>query len=372
MNDPTIVKIIAWISIFIALLLSFFLLTVKTKHQLSNRLLVSFIIFCSIDIVGLFIIQYHVVYLFSKTFTFLIFPSFFLYVGSICRINFKLSLNSLLHTIPFIIYNLVLISYYVIASYSANHFIIEFLNKLIWIFDVILLKLQALFYIIAIVYTLRKHRKIYLENYTEGDITIYKLLSQITIIFVITFPITVAKGLVSFTTFYDSFKWLNIALIVLALFMFCWFILKALYNPNLFRSVDFNIQTTNQITQKSKVIIENTADQNIIIEQLQQYMKEHEPYLNSTLTLKELSSQLDMPSHKLSVIINKHIGQHFFDFVNQYRIAKAKVYLQDFANNKLTIQQVFYDVGFNTKSSFNTAFKKHTGLTPTEFKNKFL
>ena len=47
-------------------------------------------------------------------------------------------------------------------------------------------------------------------------------------------------------------------------------------------------------------------------------------------------------------------------------------YLHDFANNKLTIQEVFYDVGFNSKSSFNTAFKKSTGLTPTEFKNKFL
>lgn len=367
-----VVKILAWISIFVALLLSFFLLTVKTKHQLSNRLLVCFIVFCSIDIVGLFLIHHQVVYLFSKTFTFLIFPSFFLYVQSICRINFKLSLNNLLHTIPFITYNLVLISYYVITFYSANYSIIGFLNKLIWVFGAILLKLQALFYIIAIIYTLRKHKKIYLENYTEGNIAIYKLLSQITIIFVITFPITVAKELVTLTNIYDSFKWFSIALIILALAMFCWFILRALYNSELFRSVDFNIQTADQITQESKVKIENTASRNIIIEQLQQYMKEQEPYLNPTLTLKDLSSQLDIPSHKLSVIINKHIGQHFFDFINQYRIDKAKTYLQDFANNKLTIQQVFYDVGFNSKSSFNTAFKKHTGLTPTEFKNKFL
>lgn len=367
-----IVKILAWISIFVALLLSFFLLTVKTKHQLSNRLLVSFIMFCSIDIIGLFILNYQAVYLFSKTFTFLIFPSFFLYVQSICRINFKLSLNNLLHTIPFIIYNLVLISYYVITIYFANYSIIDFLNKLIWVCGAILLKLQALFYIIAIIYTLRKHKKIYLENYTEGNIAIYKLLSQITIIFAITFPITVAKELVWSTSVYDNFRWLSIALIILALAMFCLFILKALYNSELFRSVDFNIQTANQTTKESKVKIENIADQNIIIEQLQQYMKEQEPYLNPTLTLKDLSSQLDMPSHKLSIIINKHIGQRFFDFVNQYRIAKAKEYLQDFENNKLTIQQVFYDVGFNSKSSFNTAFKKHTGLTPTEFKKKFL
>lgn len=371
MDAPNIAKIIALITIFITLLLSFFLLTVKTKHQLSNRLLASFTILCSIDILGLFINQYQILFLCSKTFTLLIFPVFFLYVVSICRINFKLSFNSLLHAIPFIVYNLILILYFVTTSYASNDFIIETLKELTWIFNAALLKLQALLYIIATIYALRKHKKIYLDNYTGGDISVYKLLTQITFIFIITFPITVAKEIVPFTNFYDSLKWLNIALITLALLMLCWFILKALYNPELFRSVDFKIQTKNKITPKSNVIVESESDQKIIIEQLQQYMEEREPYLNPTLTLQELSSLLDMPSHKLSLIINKHIGLHFFDFVNQYRIAKAKNYLKDFSTNKMTIQQIFYDVGFNSKSSFNTAFKKHTGLTPTEFKNKF-
>lgn len=311
MDNTNIVKIMALFTIFIALLLSLFLLTVKTKHKLPNRLLVSFIMFCSIDIIGLFINQYSNIYLFSKTFTFLIFPAFFLYVVSISSLNFKLSTSSLLHAIPFIAYNLI-VGFYLLASfYSAYDFIIEPLNKLIWIFNAILLKLQALFYIIAAIYILRKHQKIYLENYTGGDISIYKLLYQITIIFVITFPITAAKDIVAFTYFYDSFMWFHLALIAIALFMFCWFILQALYKPQLFRSVDFKIQTTNKIIQNGNAEIENTVGQNIIIEQLRQYMTEQKPYLNPTITLQELSSQLDMPSHKLSLIINKHIGQHF-------------------------------------------------------------
>lgn len=372
MVELNIVKIIALITIFISSLLLFFLLTVKTKSKLSNLLLAGFIVFCSIDIIGLFINQHICFYLFSKTFTFLIFPTLFLYVLSICRIDFKLTFKSLLHTIPFIVYLLILIFYFLTKTYYESNLIIEAFNKLIWAFNAILLKLQALLYIIITIYILRKHKKIYLENYTGGNIAIYKLLSQIILIFVITFPVTLAKEILSFTVFHDTLKWLNLVLITLALFMLCFFILKALFNPKLFRSVDFKIQTTDKITQNSKHEIEDTNERNTVIEQLRQYMIEQEPYLNPALTLQELSSQLNIPSRKLTLIINKHLGQHFFDFVNQYRIAKAKEYLQDFANNKLTIQQVFYDVGFISKSSFNTAFKKHTGITPTEFKNKFL
>jgi len=372
MVELNIIKIIALITIFISFLLSFFLLTVKTKNKLSNLLLAGFIIFCSIDIIGLFIGHHPKFYLFSKTFTFLIFPALFLYVLSICSIDFKLTLKSWLHAIPFILYQLILVAYFLFGTYDEPNLIIEIINKLIWTFNVILLKLQALLYIIATIYILRKHEKIYLENYTGGDIDIYKLLSQIILIFAISFPVTLAKEIVAFTGLYDTLKWINVVLVTLALFMLCFFILKALFNPKLFRSVDFKIQTADKITQNNNHEIEDSIERNKAIEQLQQYMIEQEPFLDAALTLQELSSQLNIPSRKLTLIINKHLGQHFFDFVNHYRIEKAKEYLHDFANNKLTIQQVFYDVGFNSKSSFNTAFKKSTGLTPTEFKNKFL
>ena len=104
--------------------------------------------------------------------------------------------------------------------------------------------------------------------------------------------------------------------------------------------------------------------------QLKTFMSDQEPFLNPSLTLHDVSMQLKVSSRELSHLINKEIGQHFFDFVNEYRIRKAIDLLKDFSNNKLTIQQVFYDVGFNSKSSFNTAFKKYTRMTPTEFKKK--
>ena len=72
----------------------------------------------------------------------------------------------------------------------------------------------------------------------------------------------------------------------------------------------------------------------------------------------------------LSVLINQDLNQHFFDFVNEYRIKKAMSILGDTTKYHLTVLKILYDVGFNSKSSFNTAFKKHTGTTPTQYRIK--
>ena len=72
----------------------------------------------------------------------------------------------------------------------------------------------------------------------------------------------------------------------------------------------------------------------------------------------------------LSQIINEYFEQNFQDYINKQRIEESKKYLLDKVKRK-TVLEILYEVGFNTKSSFNIAFKKTTGLTPTEFKKKY-
>ncbi|MNR66287.1 DNA-binding transcriptional activator FeaR [compost metagenome] len=62
------------------------------------------------------------------------------------------------------------------------------------------------------------------------------------------------------------------------------------------------------------------------------------------------------------------MDKHFFDFVNEYRIEKAKEILKDPLQKELTILEILYKVGFNSKSSFSSSFKKYTGKTPTDFR----
>lgn len=68
------------------------------------------------------------------------------------------------------------------------------------------------------------------------------------------------------------------------------------------------------------------------------------------------------------VLINHQLDQHFYDFVNTYRIENAMGILKDSSKSKVTALEILYEVGFNSKSSFNTAFKKHTGNTPTSLR----
>lgn len=66
--------------------------------------------------------------------------------------------------------------------------------------------------------------------------------------------------------------------------------------------------------------------------------------------------------------IDHIMGLHLFDFVNEYRINYAKELLLDQKRQDLTVLEILYDAGFNSKSSFNTEFKKRTGVTPTEYR----
>ena len=106
--------------------------------------------------------------------------------------------------------------------------------------------------------------------------------------------------------------------------------------------------------------------------ELLKLMENEKPYLNPSLTIGDLSKDMDMNVRELSLLINHDLNTHFFDFVNNYRIEKAKKMLQDPICKELTILEILYDVGFNSKSSFHTAFKKHSKQTPTEFRKSAL
>jgi AraC-like DNA-binding protein len=94
------------------------------------------------------------------------------------------------------------------------------------------------------------------------------------------------------------------------------------------------------------------------------------PYLDSELNLIKLAELLQMTPHQLSYIINNGFNENFFQYVNGYRVEKAKELLVEDEMNKLSILGIAFESGFNSKTSFNTTFKKFTGQTPSEFKTR--
>lgn len=105
------------------------------------------------------------------------------------------------------------------------------------------------------------------------------------------------------------------------------------------------------------------------LNRLMQCMKEEEPFTDGELTLQKLAEGLSIPPHHLSQVINERLGQTFSDFINSYRIEEAKRRLLNPAYKHLSLLGIAVDVGFNSKSSFNSVFKKHTNMTPSEFRN---
>ncbi|WP_420603348.1 helix-turn-helix domain-containing protein [Flagellimonas sp.] len=99
------------------------------------------------------------------------------------------------------------------------------------------------------------------------------------------------------------------------------------------------------------------------------FIKE-EIFLDNSISLESIAERLNIPPRKLSQCINENEQKNFSDFVNGYRIEKAKAMLSDPKYAQEKIIAIAYDCGFGNVTSFNLAFKAKTQLTPSQFRNK--
>jgi len=104
------------------------------------------------------------------------------------------------------------------------------------------------------------------------------------------------------------------------------------------------------------------------LQKLKSLMCEAKIFTDSELKLSLLAEQLGLPSHQVSKLINEKFGKSFNDFVNEYRVQEFISRINNDEYKSYTIYGIALDVGFNSKSSFNTAFKKITGKTPSDYK----
>ena len=100
--------------------------------------------------------------------------------------------------------------------------------------------------------------------------------------------------------------------------------------------------------------------------ELQEYFENDKPYLEARLSLHDVAGQLNVSVNHLSQVINEEIGSSFFYFVNSFRVEEFKYRLSK-NSDRYTFLGIAFECGFNSKSSFNEVFKKHTGVTPSQF-----
>lgn len=101
--------------------------------------------------------------------------------------------------------------------------------------------------------------------------------------------------------------------------------------------------------------------------QIINYMNVDSPYTDSDFKLNDMASRLGLSSHMVSQVINEYLSQNFFEFINSYRINLAKEKMKAVNWKTNTILGIAFDVGYNSKSAFNRAFKRIENRTPSDY-----
>lgn len=146
---------------------------------------------------------------------------------------------------------------------------------------------------------------------------------------------------------------------------------QGLKNPHSFQQIsesDIAISKSSETKSALAAIDKNKLQE--LASKLEEYMKQDQPYLNPELNINTLAGTLNVPEKTISQTINHIIGSNFSDYINSYRIEDARIKLEQDSEKSISIKEVMYDVGFNSRSVFNSAFKKKTGLTPSEYQKR--
>jgi TolB-like protein/AraC-like DNA-binding protein/Tfp pilus assembly protein PilF len=117
---------------------------------------------------------------------------------------------------------------------------------------------------------------------------------------------------------------------------------------------------------KKKALL-NEATVKAFKDKLTYFIEKKELFLNPDLSLRSLAEELDIHPNQLSWILNESIGKNFNAYINHYRIKEFKRLAKDPSKSHITVIGLAYESGFNSKTVFNTYFKKETGLTPRQF-----
>lgn len=147
---------------------------------------------------------------------------------------------------------------------------------------------------------------------------------------------------------------------------------RQLYQPQLFQidSESSNLSAiTTEIRKYSKSEI--APDQlRAWANQLEQIMQTQQRYRQAQLSSKDLADELAISVHQLSQVLNQCLGVSFYDYLNRYRVEAVQRDLNDARRDYLTILALAFEAGFDSKATFNQAFRKHTGLTPSQYRKQ--
>lgn len=328
------------------------------------------------DIAGV-TLQYPIFIAITYPLLFCMGPFYYIYCRYLLDKNYSTTFKSALHFLPSLIALLMMLPFYsmapeakvsLITGVSKNGIINIPNEQLIFMGAHVV---QSVVYIFA-AYKFIGKKEEELKNFSSDVFGLKKLewLNAFSLYFSIYFLLYFV--LVVLLTFIHSFQiQLDYILLLITSLSIYAIGYSAISTPEIFKAVpDFDLQSFELNKQIPVSEPRNANKFPELKEKLLQYMDSNKPYLKSDLKISELADSLTVPYYHLSQLINDEFFVNFYDFINKYRVEEAKKLLIEDTNN-YKILAIAYEVGFNSKATFNRVFKKFTDLTPSEFKEKF-
>jgi AraC-like DNA-binding protein len=369
-----IANIIAIITVSQLILFALFLIGGKRDHGLDKTVLALFLLANGFFILNFLAFEYsgdiipYTVNLFfiGGTFGFLFGPLLYLYTKAVNSRDFKLTEIDILHFVPFLVAFILTLVRFQFQNYETK---IELLHTGLYgatgsVIYLSLMHITILVYLLKTFLLVKQKNQSLKGYYSSLEKINYDWLKLVVSAFFIMWIVDIInwitgslgilslsfQELLSFISLFINFLFANLL------------ILKSLRLPETEPVAEIHKY------EKSPLTLQTKSD---ILARLEKLMLQEKLFLNSSLNLGEVARKLSVVPRYLSQVINELKKQNFYDYVNGYRIEEAKKILSDPAHDSEKILSVLYDCGFNSKSVFNTVFKKYTGITPSEYRRKY-
>jgi len=375
----TVTYILFILILFQLLFLSLFLFIQKQKNT-GNTILGFFFLCICFNLLDVFFLDTGLYFIYPKLagwgscLPLLFGPLLYFYTKAVVDKSFRLTVNTFWHFLPFIIFFAGTEVYYLSRSRDMQEGILHNLYNhhvpgAVSIVTTVIF-IQFILYAVFSLRLVSSYKRSAQQLFSNPKSTDVSWLYSTLIFFILIMVITALNGLLAQTS-WAKYYLFAFNLVILAVLIFVIQVLmRALRQSYFFFFDEQRISARRINTNKTGVSEAEKQEKEKIIQAVLRFMQSDKPYLEPELSLDQLAARLSLKPRVLSQAINDIRQQNFFDFINRYRVEEASRLLINPADKKITVLEVLYQAGFNSKSSFNTLFKRYTGLTPTEFRQK--
>ena len=366
---------------FLAFFLSVAIYIIKVDDNRANRWISLYCLLTSIFLMRgyLLISGYYVtvplITLLIDNIRYLMGPCVLFYFKTVIDPQFQLKRSDILHILPMMINILIMIHIYVLPTIDLNDYIKNWFTLSVldqrYLVDSIS---RLIFFITFSIYIFYSFLLSYNSNVTfsrssSGKSICLTWLCRLTLSLAVIILIWAVCAVMIVAGFQKKYLYFAVYFAVSFATFVCG--VFALMRPEIFyRNLPVSLDNNDCVSSPPPPI--NDKDADFYFKQITQIMEKDHEYLNPDLNLVNLAEKMNISRNYLSRIINETSGYNFADFINSYRVGKTCQLIAAPDLKKQSILELAFEAGFNSKTTFNKAFKKFTGEVPSAYRKRVL